>query len=107
MENGVSTRTGPPSSGCYAWWAHVAILVLVAGFIGLSLWQSTPDANIGLGLGMLTLGAMGLPWTLPILWHDGVTTDSALFVVVAVGGALLNVLLHALAWRHRSGRGSA
>lgn len=106
MQNGASgSGSRSRSAGRRLWWAHVAALVLVSGYIGLSLLQSTPDANIGLGLGLLALSAMGLPWTLPVFWHDGFTLDSALFAAVATGGALANLLLHALVRRRRAGRG--
>ena len=80
--------------------------MLVSGYICLSLVQSTPDADIGLGLGLLALAATGLPWTLPIFWSDGFTFDSTLFAVVAVGGAMANLLLHAVVRRRRTGRRS-
>ena len=96
-----------PGTRYASWLAHAAALALVAGYIGLSAFHSTPDANIGLGLGLLALGAMGAPWSVPLFMSDGVTVDSGLFLVVATGGAMLNLVLHAVAlgrWRDRSGR---
>lgn len=86
---------------------HAILLALVVGYIGLSALQGTPDANIGLGLGMLALGALGAPWTLPLLGSDDVTVDSGLFLAVAACGAALNLALHAVAvgrWRERCRR---
>lgn len=83
--------------------AHVALLALVVGYIGLSAFQ---DANIGLGLGMLTLAAMAAPWSVPIM-SPTIGWDSGLFVAVAAGGAMLNLVLHAVAlrlWSNRAGR---
>jgi hypothetical protein len=91
-----------------SWIAHAFLLALVVGYIGLSAVQSTPDANIGLGLGLIALGALGAPWTLPVLMSDEVALDSGLFLAVAAGGAAFNLALHAAAlgrWRQRSGRG--
>ena len=84
--------------------AHAAVVVLVTGFIGLSAWHGTPDANIGLGLGLLALGVLGAPWTLPLLVSDELTLDSGVFLAVAAGGAALNLALHALTLRCLRGR---
>lgn len=85
----------------FLWWTHVTVLALVGGYIALSALFSTPDANIGLGLGLLMLGALGAPWTLPALLADRLTLDSGPFVVLAIVGALLNLALHAAVshWR--------
>ncbi len=56
-----------------SWLAHGILLALVVGYIGLSALQGTPDANIGLGLGLLAMGALGAPWTLPVLASNEVT----------------------------------
>lgn len=91
-----------------SWLAHGILLALVVGYIGLSALQGTPDANIGLGLGLLALGALGAPWTLPLLMSDEVAFDSGLFLAVAACGAALNLTLHAVAlgrWRKRFERG--
>lgn len=82
-----------------SWLAHAALVVLVTGYTGLSALQSTPDANIGLGLGLLALGVLGAPWTLPLLLSNVVTLDSGSFLAVAASGAALNLALHALAVR--------
>lgn len=97
---GQATRSG-------SWLAHAVLLALVIGYIGLSALQGTPDANIGLGLGLLALGALSAPWTLPLLMFDEVTLDSGLFLAVAAAGAALNLTLHAVAlgmWREKFGR---
>ena len=70
----------------------------MGGYIALSALSSTPDANIGLGLGLFALGAMGAPWTLPVLLDERLSLDSGLFVAVAIGGAMLNLILHATVW---------
>jgi hypothetical protein len=70
--------------------------------VGLSALLGTPDANIGLGVGLLALGALGAPWTLPLLPSNDLTVDSGLFFAVAACGAALNLALHAVApgrWR--------
>lgn len=70
--------------------------------------QGTPDANIGLGLGLLAFGCPGAPWTLPLLMFDEVAFDSGLFLAVAAGGADLSMKLNAVTlgrWREKSGCG--
>lgn len=101
------TNTGRATRSA-SWLAHGILLTLVVGYIGLSAVQGTPDANIGLGLGSLVLGALGAPWTLPLLMSDDITVDSGPFLVVAACGAALNLALHAVAlgrWRKGFGRG--
>lgn len=101
------TTTGRATRSA-SWLAHGILLALVVGYTGLSALQGTPDANIGLGLGLLALGALGAPWTLPLLMFDDITVDSGLFLVVAACGAALNLTLHAVAlgrWHYRFGRG--
>ena len=91
-----------------SWLTHAAVLALIVAYIGLSILDSTPDANLGLALGVLALGVMGVPWSLPLLMSDRVSVGSAVFVAVAAGGAMLNLVLHGVAlrwWRERrSGR---
>jgi hypothetical protein len=86
---GQATRSG-------SWLAHAILLALVVGYIGLSALQSTPDANIGLALGLLALDALALPWSLPLLASEGGTLDSGMYFVLAACGAALNLTLHAV-----------
>ena len=81
-----------------AWRAHLVLLALVLGYAAVSAFRSTPDANIGLGLGLLALGAMGAPWSFVLVGLDRVTVDSWPFVAVAATGAVANLVLHALFW---------
>ncbi len=55
--------------------------------------------GVGLGIGLLGLGALGLPWTQPALANHSVSIDSRPYVAAALGGLTLNLVLHALAWR--------
>ena len=70
----------------------------------MSAFQSTTDANIGLGLGLLALGAMGAPWSVPLFMSERMTLDSGLFVAVATGGAMFNLVVHAMVSGRRSVR---
>ncbi len=56
-----------------SWRAHAALLGLIGGYVGLSAAQSTPDANIGLGLGLLALGVAGAPWSMPPFMSERMT----------------------------------
>jgi hypothetical protein len=56
---------------------------------------ATPDANIGAGLALLWLTALGLPWSGVAYAPD---PDTA-WLAVALGTALLNLGIHALLWR--------
>ncbi len=102
MDNVASPKSDEPArSGTrYLWRAHAALLALVGGYTASCAFIfTTPDANIGLGLGLSALGAMGAPWTLPIFWDEQLTFDSGLFVVGSTGGAMLNLVLHAVVSR--------
>lgn len=101
--NSAMTNTGQATRSA-SWLAHAVLVALVVGYIGLSALQGTPDANIGSGLGLLALGVLGAPWTLPFLLSNEVTLDSGLFLAVAATGAALNLALHALAIRRLRGR---
>jgi hypothetical protein len=90
-----------------SWLVHAAVLALIVAYIGLGILDSTPDANLGLALGVLALGVMGVPWSLPLLVSDRVSAGSAVFVAVAAGGAMVNLVLHGVAlrwWRERRGQ---
>ena len=69
-----------------SWRGHAALLGLIGGYIGLSAIRHTPDANIGLGLGLLALGVMGAPWSVTLFMYERMTLDSGLFGAVATGG---------------------
>jgi hypothetical protein len=58
---------------------------------------STPDANIGYGLGLIWAAFWGLPWSLwPFFATDRVSVPVDIGVYTAC--ALLNVALHAGVW---------
>jgi hypothetical protein len=65
--------------------AYFAIAVIGHG--------DAPDANIGAGLALLWLGALGSPWTWPLFSAE---VFGPLVVAGLVAGALLNLLLHAV-----------
>ncbi|CUR61585.1 membrane hypothetical protein [metagenome] len=76
--------------------AHLALVLLGLGYLGLSLTVgSTPDAKIGAGLAALWLIALGSPWGWPLL-APGVTSSSSWLVLLAAASALLNLGPHAL-----------
>ena len=88
--------------------AHAALLTFVGGYTAYCAFVfHTPDANIGLGLGLDALAAIGTPWTLPVVSNAHLTSDSTPFVAVAAGGAVLNLVLHVAVsswWRARAAR---
>jgi hypothetical protein len=87
--------------------AHVVLVgAFIAGFVDAAVGFDPDDgANIGAGLMLLPLLAQGLPWSLPFIVNPYQFDDSptALWLVVSIGPALLNVALHAgyriLRWR--------
>lgn len=84
------------------WWSHLLLVVLVGGFTLMTTTGAQDDANIGLGLGLMALGGLGLPWTLPVVsgtLDGGLSLDSPTYVLVVVAGTLLNLALHAGALR--------
>ena len=87
-----------------SWRGHAALLGLIGGYIGLSAIRHTPDANIGLGLGLLALGVMGAPWSVTLFMYERMTLDSGLFGAVATGGAIFNLVVHAMVLGWRSAR---
>lgn len=76
------------------WRTTLLTLHLVAVLAGLAYAASaagpTEDANIGWGLALLWLSLLGSPWSWPAL--AGATDALA---VLALGGAVLNLALHA------------
>lgn len=82
-------------------WIFCAHLVLVCGltllFVIVALLGDPEDgANIGAGILLLPLLALGVPWSLPVI-TDPYRFDQvadALWYAVNLGPALLNVVLH-------------
>jgi apolipoprotein N-acyltransferase len=87
-----------------SWLAHAILLALVVGYIGMSALQSTPDANIGVALGLIALDALALPWSLPLLASEGGSLASGMYFVLAACGAALNLTLHAVVLGRRRKR---
>lgn len=90
--------------------AHALVVSLLSIWLLAIAFEATEDANIGAGLALLALVPFGLPWSLPALlapdsWPSGV------LVGIAIGAAVLNLLLHAtlrgLADRRRARAGAA
>jgi hypothetical protein len=74
--------------------AHALVVVLLSVLLLAVALQPAEDANIGAGLALLALVPFGLPWTLgallaPDSWPSGAR------VGIAIGAAVLNLLLHA------------
>lgn len=74
--------------------------VHLASVLGVLIWWTAAligHENIAVGLGIMAMGGLGLPWSIPMfldpyyygLWPVGV-------VVVLTLGALINVTIHAL-----------
>lgn len=74
------------------------MLALVAEYIGLSAFDTTPDANLGLTLGMPALAATSAPWRLPVLMSNRVSIGSSVRCGSRVR-ALLILVLDAVALR--------
>jgi hypothetical protein len=60
-------------AGSASWLTHSILLTVVVGYIGLSALHGTPMRTSNWGLGLLALGALGAPWTLPLLMSNEVT----------------------------------
>ena len=85
--------------------AHAIVVGVLVLLFGLAVLGSDGTANIGAGIVLLPILALGLPWTLPI-WLDTSWVDplpGPVWTLVNLGPAILNVLLHA-AWRLRRHR---
>lgn len=78
----------------------VALAVMTAGHDG-------PDANIGAGLVLLPLIALGLPWSL-VFFFDPYSFDdapTAVYVLASIAPAVVNIVLHwAIGWWLRKRR---
>ena len=86
---------------------HVAVVAILAVLLAVVVagHGDAPDANIGAGLVLLPLIALGLPWSLlyfalPISLDDASTL---VYVLVSVAPAALNVVVVQLLlrWRRR------
>lgn len=74
--------------------AHAVVVVLLSVLLLVVALQPAEDANIGAGLALLALVPFGLPWSLAaLLAPDSWPSDAR--VGIAVGAAVLNLLLHA------------
>ena len=90
----------PRSTWSWFLLAHVVLVVLLTVIAVLLFVTTDPadGANIGLGLVLLPLIGLGLPWSLPVVvdpyWLDefSVAAQAAL----ELGPAYFNVALHAL-----------
>jgi hypothetical protein len=77
---------------------HIAVVVLLMVLLAVMVAADGdgPDANIGAGLVLLPLIALGLPWSL-IFFFDPYSFDDAptvVFVLVSIAPAVLNIVLH-------------
>lgn len=85
--------------------AHaVVVVLLLVVFAALALAGDPADgANIGAGIALLPILALGLPWSIPA-WAAPDRAQGlgpVLWALVALGPAVLNVLLHAAVRRFR------
>lgn len=83
---------------------HAALIALPLVYIVGSVAGPTVGANIGLGLGMLALAGLGLPWSaIYLLGALGELRDLG-EVALFTSLALLNLVIHAGLWVRRLGR---
>jgi hypothetical protein len=75
-----------------------AVVLLSAPFIWRVVTYSGPDADIGAGLLLLPILALGLPWTIPFVVdpyaYDGLAP--VVWYSLVIGPAVVNVIIHAL-----------
>jgi hypothetical protein len=91
-------RTGTRGLVVHA--AVVGLLLTVFGVLALA-GDPADGANIGAGLALLPILALGLPWTVPV-WTDpswAFALGPVGWCLVNLGPALLNVGLHAAVLR--------
>lgn len=108
-------RTVFPMRDTTRTWAHlplpllaitVSMIVGAAAFVAVSAAQERPGADIGAGLVLLWLMALGLPWSvLALMFFDDTTTVPALICWPAL--ALLNLLIADVILGRLFGRRSA
>jgi drug/metabolite transporter (DMT)-like permease len=78
---------------------HAVVVLALGVLLVVVASQETPDANIGAGLALLAVLPFGAPWSaLALLGPD--TWSGATQVAIALGAAVLNVVLHALLRAH-------
>jgi hypothetical protein len=82
--------------------AHGALVVVLSVLLLVLAAQPTEDANIGAGIALLAVQALGLPWTLLLLLAPAGWPTGAL-VGCAIAAASLNVVLHGLLRARRLG----
>lgn len=79
--------------------AHAAVVCAALAFAALMEWQPTPDANIGWGIVMLGVSALGLPWSaLHLAGWVGPDITPVGQVALLASMAVLNLGLHGAAW---------
>jgi hypothetical protein len=68
---------------------HACVVALLIGVFAVMAAQPVIGANIGAGLVLLVIMALGLPWSLPF-WVDPGN------VLLQIAPAVLNVVVHAV-----------
>lgn len=92
-----SGLAGLPLGARVLLYLHLGFALSGPAFAFLSAYfYSTPDANIGYGLGLLWAAVWGLPWSIWPLMTDSASIPVQIAVFTAC--ALLNVVLHAGVW---------
>ena len=81
---------------------HVLAVLAGIGYFAVAVVVADPDggANIGAGLGLLWLMVLGSPWSWPLVAVGDLS--GPLWAAAIIGGAVVNLVLHALLVRRRS-----
>jgi len=80
---------------------HALAVLAGLGYYALSVTVGdTPDANIGAGLGLLWLMALGSPWSWPMVAIDD--WSGPVWAAAIMASAVFNLLLHWWWSRRRS-----